>query len=111
MKLKIAIILCVIALCIGIGHKTVINVERENVKATLIRGHYRNEWYESTDKGEVYHPEPYTITAYCNNEEFHIADKETYIKYSRRIGEVVNGTLNTYTYSNGTTEKELILTE
>ena len=47
------------------------------------------------------HPAVYRITVEYNGVEYNFSDRDTYNKYSDKIGEYINGILETKKYDNG----------
>ena len=97
------------AKCIGIETSTV------QVKVT-------DEYYEE-DYTEVYynpvtkislpksHPAVYSITVEYDGTEYNISGRDTYNKYSDKIGEYVNALLETTKYDDGTVRYDIISLE
>lgn len=57
------------------------------------------------------HPAVYRITVEYNGVEYDISGSDTYDKYSNRVGEYVNGTLETKKYDDGTVRYNIISLE
>ena len=53
----------------------------------------------------------YKITVEYDGDEYYFRDRETYNKYSSRVGEYVNGTLQIRKYDNGTVLYDMISLE
>lgn len=53
-------------------------------------------------------PTKYRITVEYNDIEYDFTDEDTYNKYSNRIGEYVNGTLETKKYEDGTVRYNIV---
>ena len=54
------------------------------------------------------HPAVYRITVEYNGVEYNISGSDTYKKYSNRIGEYVNGTLEIEKYDDGTVRYNIV---
>lgn len=57
------------------------------------------------------YPAVYKITVEYNGVEYSISGSDTYNKYSDKIGEYVNGTLETKKYDDGTIRYDIISLE
>lgn len=56
----------------------------------------------------VTHPAEYRITVEYDGIEYVISGRDVYDKYSDKVGEYTNGTLETKTYDNGMIEYDII---
>lgn len=54
------------------------------------------------------HPAVYSITVKYNGVEYDISDSDTYNKYSDKIGEYVDGILETKKYDDGTVRYNIV---
>ena len=54
------------------------------------------------------HPAVYRITVEYNSVEYDISDSDTYNKYSDKIGEYVDGILETKKYDDGTVRYNIV---
>lgn len=80
-----------------------ISTERLTVQVKII-----DEYYKPT---YVYSPSIYEITVEYDGDKYYFRDRETYNKYSSRVGEYVNGTLQIRKYDNGTVLYDMISLE
>lgn len=56
----------------------------------------------------ITHPAVYRITVEYNGVEYDISGSDTYNKYSEKIGEYTNGTLQTKKYDDGTVRYNIV---
>ena len=101
LPLLFAFVLTGCAKCISTETSTVkVKVTDEYYKAA-----YTTVWYNAA--AHTYctriHPAVYEITVEYDGRKYEFSGRDTYDKYSNRIGEYVNGKLRTKKYDNGKT--------
>lgn len=93
--------------------KTVIHIVRD-VQVKIIdeyhRAAYTTMYYNPATKTMMpqSHPAVYSITVKYNGVEYDISDSDTYNKYSDKIGEYVDGILETKKYDDGTVRYNIV---
>ena len=82
-----------------------VSVETSTVQVTIVDKHHSNMYITPMSAGKttimVTHPEEYEITVEYNGSKYIVSGQETYDKYKDKIGECVNGILETRKYDNG----------
>ena len=88
-----------------VGCAKLISTEYENVEVTIMDEYHRGAYVTPIYTGKVMtmvtHPAVYRITVRYNDVEYTINDRETYNKYSNKIGETTIGVLEIRTYDDG----------
>lgn len=95
--------------CVLTGCAKCISTETSTVKVKVT-----DEYYKAAHTTMFYnpaahtyqtlrHPAVYEITVEYDGRKYEFSGRDTYDKYSKRIGEYVNGTLRTKKYDNGKT--------
>lgn len=92
-----------------------ISTETSTVQVKIVDEYYSAAYMTPVTSGKVHtviiHPAVYRITVEYNGVEYDISDSDTYDKYSNRVGEYVNGTLETKKYDDGTVRYNIISLE
>lgn len=83
-----------------------ISTERLTVQVKIIDAHYRPAHIKPNPSSSKYR-----ITVEYDGDKYYFRDRETYNKYSSRVGEYVNGTLQIRKYDNGTVLYDMISLE
>lgn len=103
--------ICVLCLLSLVGCAKCISTEYQTVEVKVVDEYHRGMYVTPMRVGKVTtmqtHPEVNRITVEYNGVEYSISGKETYKKYSERIGEYVNGTLEVRTYDDGTVRYDI----
>lgn len=106
-KRKISIILALVLTMIFVsGCAKCIDTQYSTVEVKVVDEHYEKEYLIPRHDGEkvvwMYMSAVYKITVEYNNADYVISGRDTYDKYSDKIGECTTGTLETKSYDDGT---------
>lgn len=89
-----------------------ISTETSTVRVKVVDEYYRATYmtpiFNSETTTTIIYPEVYRITVEYDGRKYNIFDSSTYNKYSDRIGEYVNGTLETKKYDDGTVRYNIV---
>lgn len=98
-----------------VGCAKCINTEQKIVEVKVVDEYHRGSYVTPILAGKVVvmqtNPEVNRITVEYNGIEYSISGRETYEKYSNKIGEYVNGTLEVRTYADGTMRYDILSLE
>lgn len=83
-----------------------ISTETSTVQVKIVDEYYRGVRYNPATK--MTQPSEHRITIEYNDVEYYIYGSETYHKYSDKVGEYTNGTLETKKYDDGTERYNII---
>lgn len=110
-------ILCIISTMLILifvltGCAKCISTETSTVQVKITDEYYRAKHVRPFFNGKttivITHPAVYRITAEYNGVEYDILGSDTYNKYSDKVGEYVNGTLQTMKYDDGTVTYRIV---
>lgn len=113
MKKILIILLAMLILTFSLtGCAKCISTETSTVQVQ-ITGEYHKAMYITPVFNEktttmITHPAVYRITVEYNGVEYDISGSDTYNKYSDKIGEYTNGTLQTKKYDGGTVRYNIV---
>lgn len=89
-----------------------ISTETTTVQVKITDEYHRSMYvipvYNEKTTTLVTHPAEYRITVEYDGIEYVISGRDVYDKYSDKVGEYTNGTLETKTYDNGMIEYDII---
>lgn len=89
-----------------------ISVETSTVQVTIVDEHHSNMYITPMSTGKttimVTHPEEYEITVEYNGSKYIVSGQDTYDKYSDKIGECTNATLEIRKYNDGTVRYDIL---
>lgn len=92
-----------------------VNTEISTVQVKITDEYYRPMYLTPVLSGKttiiVHQPAVYKITVEYNGFKYNISDSDTYNKYSNKVGEYVNGTLEIKEYDDGTIKYNIIALE
>lgn len=113
MKKVLAVLLLILILAFSlVGCSKCIGTETSTVQVRITDEYHRAMYITSGFNGKtttmITHPAVYRITVEYNGVEYDISGSDTYNKYSDKIGEYTNGTLQTKKYDNGTVRYNII---
>lgn len=97
-----------------VGCAKCISTETSTVQVKITdeyhRAAYTTMHYNSATKTMMpqSHPAVYRITVEYNGIEYVISGRDTYDKYSNRVGEYINGTLQIKKYDDGTVRYDIV---
>lgn len=108
-KRKISIILAlVLAMIFVSGCAKCVDTQYSTVEVKIVDEYYKEEYlmpmYDGKKMNWMYLPAVYEITVEYNNANYVISGRDTYDKYSDKIGKCTTGTLETKSYDDGTVE-------
>ena len=113
-KLLALIILTAIAISLS-GCAKCISTETQTVQVKVIDKHYHGTWVQPVIVGKVHstivHPAEYKIVVEYEGVEYIIHGKDTYDKYSNRIGKYASGVLQTKKYDDGSAKHSIVSLE
>lgn len=82
-----------------------VSVETSTVQVKIVDKYHRSTYFVPRRIGKVRHivgrPAVYRITVEYNGDEYEIGGREIYDKYSDRVGESVDGVLESRQYDDG----------
>lgn len=106
------ILAIIISLSALTGCRKCISTETSIVQVKVIDEYYRPSYITTISTGKtitmISHPPTYKITVEYNNILYDISGSDVYYKYSNKIGEYVNGTLQIKKYDDGTEKYKII---
>lgn len=112
---KLIIVSTMTALCLLFlltGCKKLVNTEQKTVEVTITDEYYRGSYVTPMRVGKIttmqVHPAVYKIYVTYNGTEYSVSGSDTYYNYKDKIGKTVNGTLEIYTYDDGTVKCDII---
>jgi hypothetical protein len=113
---KFLIILLVLGILSSLtGCAKCISEETKTVEVEVIDSYYKGMWIQPVFTGKVTtmitHPAIYKIYIEYEGVEYTIFGRDTYDKYSEKIGEKVNGILEIRKYDDGTVRNAIIALE
>ena len=97
-----------------VGCVKCISTETSTVQVKVVDKYHRESYmtmsYNHATKTMIprSHPADYGITVEYDGAEYSISGSDTYRKYSTKIGEYVNGTLETKRYDDGTIRYRIV---
>lgn len=106
------LILCLLSSVIFTGCKKLVSTEQTTVKVEVVDSYHRAGYNTLVWTGKVHtvvrHPAVWRITIEYEDVEYTISGSDTYNKYKERIGDIVNGTLVTRTYDDGSVSYDIV---
>lgn len=89
-----------------------ISTETAIVQVKVTDEYYRASYVTPTFSGKstiiITHPAVYKITVEYDRIKYIISGRDTYNKYSNRVGEYINGTLQIKKYDDGTVRYDIV---
>lgn len=113
MKKILIILLSMLILTFSlVGCAKCISTETSTVQVQITDEYHRAMYITPVFNGKtttmITHPAVYRITVEYNGVEYDISGSDTYNKYSDKIGEYTNGTLQTKKYDEGTVRYNIV---
>lgn len=113
MKKTLTILLAMLIVTFSlVGCAKCISTETSTVQVKLTDEYHRGMYITPVFNGKtttmITHPAVYRITVEYDGVEYDISGSDTYNKYSDKIGEYTNGTLQTKKYDDGSVRYDII---
>ena len=111
-KFSLTILLSIFSISLLSGCVKVVSTENSTIQVKIVDAYYKSPYTTFMYVGKTLfpqsHPAEYKIAVEYDNIRYWFDDKDVYEKYSDRIGEYTNGTLEIRKYDDGTRKYRII---
>lgn len=111
-KFLVTVLFSIFSIFLLSGCAKIVSTENSTVQVKVVDEHYSSAHTTMIFNGKttttIYHSAVYKITVEYDGDEYTVNDKDTYKKYSDKIGEYTSGILEIRKYDDGTRKYRII---